>query len=223
MARADVVTTTTWTFDTPSSLTSGDSSILPFGMEWSDGAYHSNNPAADGAFLAFVNGATEASSKATLISIDPQYTGDKPFLVGVAAGAELTGQLDENRWLMQPSASTYRVVLNVPDSISGLTITRTNLSNPKAGDVNFDGLVNIFDVNMVSSHWGIGPVGDANYDRAVNVFDVNTIADHWNSSSAVVDEPDSLTLVCTALCCLRLLLLGRGGALVTRRTWTHVG
>jgi len=65
------------------------------------------------------------------------------------------------------------------------------------GDVNFDGAVNIFDVNLVSSHWDeTGPTGDANGDHAVNIFDVNLIASNWTETSdfAAVPEPTTAIL-----------------------------
>lgn len=47
-------------------------------------------------------------------------------------------------------------------------------------DVNQDGQVNIFDINLVSSNWGqAGPTGDANHDGTVNIFDINLISSSW--------------------------------------------
>ena len=43
--------------------------------------------------------------------------------------------------------------------------------------MNLDGTVNIFDINLVSAHWGeAGPAGDANGDGVVNIFDINLIS-----------------------------------------------
>ncbi len=51
------------------------------------------------------------------------------------------------------------------------------------GDVNHDGLVNIFDVNLISAHWGeSGPLGDANQDGIVDIFDVNLVSANWTTS-----------------------------------------
>jgi Dockerin type I domain len=48
-------------------------------------------------------------------------------------------------------------------------------------DLNLDGLVNIFDLNLVSSNWGgHGPAGDANKDGTVDIFDINLISAHWS-------------------------------------------
>ena len=68
------------------------------------------------------------------------------------------------------------------------------------GDVNFDGFVNIFDINLVSANWGSpgGPTGDANGDGSVNIFDINLISANWTPApggAAAVPEPSSLVLV----------------------------
>jgi len=77
------------------------------------------------------------------------------------------------------------------------------------GDVNTDATVNIFDVNLVSAHWGQqGPTGDANYDGVVNIFDINLISANWNaaavtasssSAMATVPEPASWMLLVAGL------------------------
>lgn len=78
--------------------------------------------------------------------------------------------------------------------------TTTELSIP--GDVNFDGVVNIFDVNFVSTHWGeSGPKGDANGDGVVDIFDVNLISANWTAEhgSAAVPEPSTVALALIAV------------------------
>jgi len=65
-----------------------------------------------------------------------------------------------------------------------LTISATDtwVANipPVVGDGNNDGVVNIFDVNIVSSNWGTaGPAGDVNHDGTVNIFDINLISANW--------------------------------------------
>lgn len=70
-----------------------------------------------------------------------------------------------------------------------------------AGDVNRDGVVNIFDINLVSSHWGeSGPAGDANGDMIVDIFDINLISRNWTPTGAVasatpVPEPTTAVLM----------------------------
>ncbi len=65
------------------------------------------------------------------------------------------------------------------------------------GDVNFDGLVNIFDVNLVSAHWGEGgPAGDANGDLMVDIFDINLISANWHpGGGAAVPEPAAIVML----------------------------
>jgi sugar lactone lactonase YvrE len=77
------------------------------------------------------------------------------------------------------------------------------LLTPIAGDVNADGLVDIFDINSVSSHWGsMGPGGDANGDGLVDIFDINLISANWNQtgggSATAVPEPSTFVLACAA-------------------------
>ncbi len=49
-----------------------------------------------------------------------------------------------------------------------------------AADVNFDGVIDIFDINLVSTHWDeAGPVGDGNHDGSVDIFDINLISASW--------------------------------------------
>jgi len=67
------------------------------------------------------------------------------------------------------------------------------------GDGNMDGLVNIFDINLISSNWGgAGPAGDVNGDGIVNVFDINLVAFNWSSipppTLATIPEPGTFAL-----------------------------
>ena len=83
------------------------------------------------------------------------------------------------------------------------------------GDVNFDGVVNIFDINTVSSNWGQGPEGDANGDLVVNIFDINMISSNWGAmrapdSATSVPEPSTLLIAAVGLAAIGLLGLGVG-------------
>jgi hypothetical protein len=81
------------------------------------------------------------------------------------------------------------------------------------GDVNFDGVVDIFDVNFVSSNWGgSGPRGDANQDGVVDIFDVNLISANWTTGASAVPEPGGGLLAALAL-------MTTGGALLRRSRW----
>ena len=70
------------------------------------------------------------------------------------------------------------------------------------GDVNSDGTVNIFDINVVSANWSNmgapGIVGDANNDGTVNVFDINLVSANWtrapDGQSSPVPEPSGVVL-----------------------------
>jgi hypothetical protein len=71
------------------------------------------------------------------------------------------------------------------------------------GDVNHDGYVDIFDVNLVSANWDpvgpTGPTGDANGDMKVDIFDVNLISANWMpppapGGAAAVPEPAGAVL-----------------------------
>ncbi len=79
---------------------------------------------------------------------------------------------------------------------------------PGPGDVNFDGTVNIFDVNLVSSNWSTaGPTGDANHDGTVDIFDINLISSNWSPPGggvAAVPEPAAWLLSAAGLTCLAL-------------------
>ncbi len=70
------------------------------------------------------------------------------------------------------------------------------------GDINLDGVVDIFDVNDVSAHWGtFGPAGDANGDGIVDIFDVNLISSNWSlpgGGSTAVPEPTTWILASLA-------------------------
>lgn len=77
-----------------------------------------------------------------------------------------------------------------------------------AGDVNDDGVVNVFDINLISSNWGAkGPMGDGNYDGVMNIFDINFVSSHWSNTlggsaaiGASVPEPSAIVLCAVGLC-----------------------
>lgn len=51
------------------------------------------------------------------------------------------------------------------------------------GDANHDTVVNIFDINLVSSTWGVAnPNGDPNGDGTINIFDINAISSNWSDA-----------------------------------------
>jgi Dockerin type I domain/PEP-CTERM motif len=95
--------------------------------------------------------------------------------------------------------------------VSGSSLTSLTLTAVSPGDVNFDGVVDIFDINLVSAHWSeSGPVGDANGDGTVDIFDVNLISANWTPSGAsTVPEPSTILTTVLALAVLGLMALGR--------------
>jgi len=75
-----------------------------------------------------------------------------------------------------------------------------------AGDANGDKVVNIFDINLISSNWNTaGLAGDTNYDGIVNIFDINFVSSHWANTApgggvvTAVPEPATLTLFALGL------------------------
>ena len=73
------------------------------------------------------------------------------------------------------------------------------------GDANGDEIVNIFDINMISTNWGgTGPRADVNHDGIVNIFDVNAVSANWlaTGGSTAVPEPSASTtmLSCLVIC-----------------------
>ncbi|MFB0523499.1 MAG: dockerin type I domain-containing protein, partial [Candidatus Bathyarchaeia archaeon] len=59
------------------------------------------------------------------------------------------------------------------------------------GDVNWDGIVDIFDIGYISAHWypgpPVGPLGydlsaDVNGDGAVDIFDIGIVSSNWGES-----------------------------------------
>ncbi len=89
------------------------------------------------------------------------------------------------------------------------------------GDANHDGVVNIFDINAVSSNWDpTGPVaafapGNINHDTVVDIFDINQISSNWAhvatnggpAQAQAVPEPSTLVIA----------LLGLAGVVGYRR------
>jgi hypothetical protein len=70
------------------------------------------------------------------------------------------------------------------------------------GDVNRDGMVNVFDVGIVSDFWDTsGPTGDANMDNWVDIFDVGVISDHWGQmlGNSQLSTPEPSTWILAAI------------------------
>ena|GEM_PF-6482060 len=53
------------------------------------------------------------------------------------------------------------------------------------GDLNNDGVVNIFDLSILLSDWGTNnATADLNHDGTVNVFDLSILLSHWGQTAA---------------------------------------
>ena len=101
---------------------------------------------------------------------------------------------------------TYRVTAHAFDPTDWVRIHKELLEQSIAwnvvltaivGDVNNDGSVNIFDINVVAANWGqSGPAGDTNGDHTVNIFDLNLVSVNWTPTEGnSVPEPGTLTLL----------------------------
>ncbi|HEY1598759.1 MAG TPA: dockerin type I domain-containing protein [Pirellulales bacterium] len=135
-----------------------------------------------------------------------------PALVDVFAISDpSTGDFGDNAPLAQQDAAT-------------LAIYRASMA-----DVNFDGIVNGLDINLLASHWlqtgSIGLVpGDANRDGIVNGLDINAIASNWEGASVgageavVVPEPASFANLAVGAVLLWAVKLIRPLTCATRDT-----
>jgi len=121
--------------------------------------------------------------------------------------------LPTNTTLSLASFDQSTVTLLPPaGAVSSSSLTSLTLTAVSAGDVNFDGTVNIFDVNTVSAHWSeSGPIGDANEDGIVNIFDINLISANWTPTGGATTVPEPSTLLLAAMACLCGLALRRRG------------
>jgi PEP-CTERM motif len=90
------------------------------------------------------------------------------------------------------------------------TLFHGSVEYSRPGDVNFDGVVNIFDINLVSANWNTaGPTGDGNWDGVVNIFDINLISANWapnGGSATAVPEPTTWILAAMGLICFPFLV-----------------
>ena len=61
------------------------------------------------------------------------------------------------------------------------------------GDVNFDGRVDVRDLSVLATNWGLSPAwwtdGDFNDDAAVGIEDLSILATHWSAAAGAAPEP----------------------------------
>jgi len=64
------------------------------------------------------------------------------------------------------------------------------------GDANLDGRVNVQDVSVLATNWGLSPSwwtdGDFNDDAAVGIEDLSILATHWSAAAGAAPEPTAL-------------------------------
>ncbi len=102
---------------------------------------------------------------------------------------------------------TGRVIRDFDVTNPGFTTVTAQI----LGDANRDAIVDIFDINYISSNWAQGPEGDVNGDGTVDIFDINAVSSNWQQTnpdgpgaglgaSTAVPEPATLvTLLIGAL------------------------
>jgi hypothetical protein len=117
--------------------------------------------------------------------------------------------LPADRTFASVLAGVDRVVLTTDigifygEAFHDVSLDNIFIQSAGPGDVNFDAVVDIFDVNFVSAHWSLtGPDADANGDGMVDILDINLISAHWTAAGGVeaaVPEPSTLVLAALVL------------------------
>jgi len=133
-------------------------------------------------------------------------------------GSEYTMTL---HWLLDIDLSGVINVADFADFVVTINTTISAKANILPGDANFDGTVNIFDINQISSNWSGAAVvgnltpGDVNGDGIVNIFDINLVSSNWGSSGGggsgggATAVPEPATLFLAAMSALALCLVAR--------------
>ncbi len=86
--------------------------------------------------------------------------------------------------LAQGAQYTYTVTAyDLAGNTSAVSNSLTTTTKVKAGDVNSDGVVNIFDLSILANNFGQSgktfAQGDLNNDGVVNIFDLSILAANW--------------------------------------------
>jgi glycosyl hydrolase family 12/dockerin type I repeat protein len=69
--------------------------------------------------------------------------------------------------------------------VFGFVIFHVFAASPVIGDLNHDGVVNIFDLSIMLSDWGTNnSTADLNNDGTVNIFDLSILLSHWDQTGS---------------------------------------
>ncbi len=116
-------------------------------------------------------------------------TGYQVFRNGTQVGTSATATYTDNG-LAANTQYTYTVKAydassNVSAASGSLNATTLSGGNTAIGDLNNDGHVNITDLSIMLSHWGItgavGTDGDCNGDGTVNITDLSILLSHYGT------------------------------------------
>ncbi len=131
-------------------------------------------------------------------------------MTDVFGGGNLAATLAAmDKILIRYSVSTIPTAPGSQQSITA-TLGIDNIRGIIPGDVNYDGFVDIFDINLVSANWmGPGPTADANADYTVDIFDINVISSNWMPPAAGVAVPEPASYLLAVTGTIGLLLLQR--------------
>ncbi len=183
----------------------GDGPIELAGVELRDGVAFTfpSMSLAPGQFVVVVENPTAFASRYVQpVTVAGQYSGkldNGGELITLLDAADQTIQsftYQDDNWYPNTDGDGYSLV--IVDATADVSAWNTQAGwrpstnwqgSPGAADplfldadVNMDGLVDIFDINVVSTNWGgAGPMGDANSDGAVDIFDINLISGSWGA------------------------------------------
>ncbi len=94
------------------------------------------------------------------------------------------------------------LLLTICSILSPLTVgytQETNLEHLQASDVNADGIINILDLTLVATNFGMTPTADqtfnidVNADGTVNILDLTLVASHFGKRSGIPFEVTDTT------------------------------
>ena len=69
--------------------------------------------------------------------------------------------------------------------IGGYLVVRASEAAAVVGDLNGDGIVNVFDLSILLSKWNTADAtADLNHDGTVNIFDLSALLSHWGQTGS---------------------------------------